>query len=77
MIGRGTKGSVGSVRLTISVPAEMAAEMFSEADRQERPVSWLLREAWKVARNRIKAFSGGDGQVPPGSERLVGARDIS
>jgi uncharacterized small protein (TIGR04563 family) len=42
---------------TAYLPAEMLAEILTEAERQGRPVGWMLREAVKIALPRIKAFN--------------------
>jgi uncharacterized small protein (TIGR04563 family) len=46
-----------SIKWTVYLPAEMLAEILTEAERQGRPVGWMLREAVKIALPRIKAFN--------------------
>jgi uncharacterized small protein (TIGR04563 family) len=37
-------------------PEEMLKEIQEEANRQDRSLSWVVQQAWKIARDRIKAF---------------------
>lgn len=37
-------------------PEEMLKEIQEEANRQDRSLSWIVQQAWKLARERIKAF---------------------
>ncbi len=37
------------------LPEEMLAEMWAEARRLDRPVSWVVQTAWRVARSAILA----------------------
>ena len=39
-------------------PVEMLTEMQSEADRQERPLSWIMQQAWKLSRQKIATYPG-------------------
>jgi len=36
----------------------MLSEMQEEADRQERPLSWIMQQAWKLSRERIRTYPG-------------------
>ncbi len=47
-------------------PVSMLKEMQTEAERQERPLSWLMQQAWKLARGQIAAYPGVDDY--PGSK---------
>lgn len=38
---------------TIYMPVEMLREVLLEADRQDRPISWVMRKAWQIARKEI------------------------
>ena len=38
-------------------PEEMLKEIQEEANRQDRSLSWVVQQAWKIARERIKNFS--------------------
>ena len=37
-------------------PEEMLKEIEFEANRQDRSMSWIVQQAWKVARNEITRF---------------------
>gem|GEM_PF-619805 len=37
-------------------PEEMLKEIQEEANRQDRSLSWVVQQAWKIARERIKNF---------------------
>ena len=37
-------------------PEEMLKEIQEEANRQDRSLSWVVQQAWKIARERIKGF---------------------
>jgi uncharacterized small protein (TIGR04563 family) len=39
-------------------PEEMLQEIELEANRQDRSLSWVVQQAWKIARERIKTFPG-------------------
>ncbi|MFH1810875.1 MAG: TIGR04563 family protein [Pseudomonadota bacterium] len=39
-------------------PVDMLDEMNRESNRQERPLSWLMQQAWKLARDQITSFPG-------------------
>ena len=42
-----------SRRQALYFPADMLAELQSEAHRQDRSISWLIQQAWKVARSEL------------------------
>jgi len=39
-------------------PESMLQEIKDEAARLDRSLSWVVQQAWKIARERIKAFFG-------------------
>lgn len=41
-------------------PTDMLNEMQTEADRQERPLSWIMQQAWKLSRDKIATYPGVD-----------------
>ena len=41
-------------------PVEMLSEMQQEAARQERPLSWIMQQAWKLSRGKIMDYPGVD-----------------
>ncbi len=46
-------------------PREMLAEISAEARRQDRSLSWIVQQAWKIARERFKSVSAS----PPTSRK--------
>jgi uncharacterized small protein (TIGR04563 family) len=50
-------------------PEEMLKEIQDEANRQDRSLSWIVQQAWRIARSEIKRFpsvndvlDGGEGR---------------
>ena len=37
-------------------PEEMLKEIQEEATRQDRSLSWIVQQAWRIARNEVKRF---------------------
>lgn len=37
-------------------PEEMLKEIQDEATRQDRSLSWIVQQAWRIARNEVKRF---------------------
>ena len=37
-------------------PEELLAEIRREADRQDRSLSWAVQQAWRLAREQIRAM---------------------
>lgn len=37
-------------------PEELLAEIRLEADRQDRSLSWAVQQAWRLAREQIRAM---------------------
>ena len=37
-------------------PVEMLQEIQSEANRQDRSLSWIVQQAWRIARGEITRF---------------------
>lgn len=52
-------------------PEEMLVEIQREALRQDRSISWIVQQAWKISRAEIKKMPslndvlGGQRQTPP------------
>ena len=46
------------------LPQEMADDLMREAARLERSANWLLRRAWQIASDQIKALPSADGTMP-------------
>src|SRR3954471_17309019 len=64
-------------------PEDMLREIQEEANRQDRSLSWIVQQAWKIARNEIMRFPsvndviGGEARPPApvtGAEEHVGQR---
>ncbi len=49
-------------------PEEMLKEIQDEANRQDRSLSWIVQQAWRIARGEIKKF-------PSVNDVLDGDRD--
>jgi len=45
-------------------PEEMLREMQDEATRQDRSLSWIMQQAWRVARARIGTIPGTEALGP-------------
>jgi uncharacterized small protein (TIGR04563 family) len=41
---------------SLSFPEAMVREIQEEATRQDRSLSWVVQQAWRIARERIKSF---------------------
>ncbi len=49
-------------------PEEMLQEIQTEAFRQDRSLSWIVQQAWRSARERIKKLPAAPGYPTSGSE---------
>lgn len=47
----------GTVKLSTYAPASVVREIDLEAMRQQRPMSWIIRRAWELARDQIRRES--------------------
>lgn len=56
-------------RQALYFPAEMLVELQSEAKRQDRSISWLIQQSWKLARAELKKIPSTSDYIPeyPGS----------
>ncbi len=43
-----------SRKQSLYFPEEMLAEIQREANRQDRSLSWIVQQAWKIARSEIR-----------------------
>jgi uncharacterized small protein (TIGR04563 family) len=56
-------------------PEDMLREIQEEANRQDRSLSWIVQQAWKIARGEIMRFPsvndviGGDARAATTAER--------
>jgi uncharacterized small protein (TIGR04563 family) len=49
-------GGTDKRKQSLYFPEEMLKEIQEEANRQDRSLSWVVQQAWKIARDRIKSF---------------------
>jgi uncharacterized small protein (TIGR04563 family) len=47
----------------------MLMEIQREAERQDRSISWIVQQAWKVARAEIKRIPSVNDVMPPPAPR--------
>ena len=45
-------------------PEEMLKEIQDEANRQDRSLSWIVQQAWRIARTEIMRFMSGEALRP-------------
>ncbi len=45
-------------RQALYFPAEMLADLQREAARQDRSISWLIQQAWKISRGDMRKIPG-------------------
>lgn len=53
-------------------PEEMLEEIQREARRQDRSISWIVQQAWRVARPEIKRLPSVNDVLPPAPPRPPG-----
>jgi len=46
-------------------PDDMLREIQDEATRQDRSLSWVVQQAWKVARKQLSKIPGVNDPAPP------------
>lgn len=46
----------GKRKQSLYFPGDMLAEIEAEAQRQDRSISWVVQQAWRVAKPQILAF---------------------
>jgi uncharacterized small protein (TIGR04563 family) len=47
-------GDGKSKRQALYFPSDMLQDIQGEADRQDRSISWLIQQAWRVARIELR-----------------------
>ena len=52
--------SVTNCKQSLYFPVEMYHEVREEAERLDRSVSWVIVQAWRLAKGRIKDIPGVD-----------------
>ncbi len=59
------------VKLTLYFSEEMLEEAQKEAKRQDRSISWIVQQAWRIARAQLQQYpSVDDLQFPAPSAHL-------
>ena len=60
-------GGADKRKQSLYFPEDMLTEIQLEADRQDRSLSWIVQQAWRVARSEIMRFPSIDDIVrgPP------------
>ncbi len=54
-------------------PEDMLEEIQREAGRQDRSISWIVQQAWKVARADIKRMPSVNDVLPPPQQQAAPA----
>lgn len=49
-------GTTDKRKQSLYFPEDMLREIQDEANRQDRSLSWVVQQAWKIARERIRAY---------------------
>lgn len=44
------------VKLTLYFPKEVLAQAQQEAERQDRSVSWVMQQAWRIAYGQLQGY---------------------
>ena len=60
-------------RQALYFPADMLAELQSEAQRQDRSISWLIQQAWKIARLEMRRVPSTSDFLPSDYEAMSGS----
>ena len=53
---KGGTQSTDKRKQSLYFPEEMLSEIEREAKRQDRSMSWIVQQAWRIAREEIKKF---------------------
>ena len=51
-------------RQALYFPADMLEELQTESSRQDRSISWLIQQAWKIARSELKKIPSTTDYLP-------------
>lgn len=54
--GRGRMANTDKRKQSLYFPEEMLKEIQDEANRQDRSLSWIVQQAWRIARTEITRF---------------------
>lgn len=55
----------GGCKQSLYFPEEMLLEMQREARRQDRSLSWIVQQAWKVARSDLRKIPSANDVIAP------------
>ncbi len=55
----------GGVKQSLYFPREMLEEMQREARRQDRSLSWIVQQAWKLARGQMRKIPSANDVIQP------------
>jgi len=57
-------GTAETRRQNLYFPSEMLAELQMESQRQERSISWLMQQAWKISRGELRKIPSTTDYLP-------------
>jgi uncharacterized small protein (TIGR04563 family) len=57
-------GHADSRKQSLYFPEEMLGEMQREASRQDRSLSWIVQQAWRMARSDIRRIPSPNDVIP-------------
>lgn len=52
------KSKLEKRKQSLYFPVDMLDEMQKEAERLERPISWVIQQAWKLSKDAIGNYPG-------------------
>ena len=52
------KSKLEKRKQSLYFPVDMLDEMQKEAERLERPISWVIQQAWKLSKEAIGSYPG-------------------
>jgi uncharacterized small protein (TIGR04563 family) len=55
-------------RQALYFPADMLAELQEQSMRQDRSISWLIQQAWKIARSELQRIPSTTDYLPQDEE---------
>ena len=64
-------GKAQTRRQALYFPGDMLLELQGEATRQDRSISWLIQQAWKVARTELQRIPSTTDYLPQGEAAVV------
>ena len=58
-------------RQNLYFPSDMLSELQKESTRQDRSISWLIQQAWKIARAELKRVPSTTDYLPSDNHEAV------